>query len=102
MIKHRSTLLATTAGLSDTALRAALTKLISGEPCQPPPNSELGLRNLRDRISVPRDMGIHAARLLRAALEQTAGLSGSRLPAALPRRHRRDQDPTPFLVQNPC
>jgi len=102
VIKHRSTLLATTAGLSDTALRAALTKLISGEPCQPPPNSELGLRNLRDRISVPRDMGIHAARLLRAALEETAGLSGSRLPAALPRRHRRDQDPTPFLVQNPC
>ena len=102
VLKHRHTLLATTAGLSDTALRAALTKLISGEPCQPPPNSELGLRNLRDRISVPRDMGIHAARQLRAALEETAALSGSRLPAALPRRHRRDQDPAPFLVHNRC
>lgn len=102
VLKHRHTLLATTAGLSDTALRAALTKLISGEPCQPPPNSELGLRNLRDRISVPRDMGIHAARQLRAALEETAALSGSRLPAALPRRHRRDQDPASFLVHNRC
>ncbi len=102
VLKHRHTLLATTASLSDTALRAALTKLISGEPCQPPPNSELGLRNLRDRISVPRDMGIHAARQLRAALEETAALSGSRLPAALPRRHRRDQDPAPFLVHNRC
>ena len=102
VLNHRHTLLATTAGLSDTALRAALTKLISGEPCQPPPNSELGLRNLRDRISVPRDMGIHAARQLRAALEETAALSGSRLPAALPRRHRRDQDPAPFLVHNRC
>jgi len=102
VLKHRHTLLATTAGLSDPALRAALTKLISGEPCQPPPNSELGLRNLRDRISVPRDMGIHAARQLRAALEETAALSGSRLPAALPRRHRRDQDPAPFLVHNRC
>lgn len=102
VLKHRHILLATTAGLSDTALRAALTKLISGEPCQPPPNSELGLRNLRDRISVPRDMGIHAARQLRAALEETAALSGSRLPAALPRRHRRDQDPASFLVHNRC
>jgi glutathione S-transferase len=100
VLKHRHTLLATTPGLSDAALRAALTKLISGETITPPPHSELGLRQLRDRICVPRDMGIHAARLLRAALEETAALAGSRTPAPLPRRHRRDQDPAPFLVHS--
>ncbi|MCP9794352.1 glutathione S-transferase family protein [Synechococcus lacustris] len=100
VIKHRRTLLEHTPGLSDAALRSALTRLVTDDPCAPPPNSDLGLRNLRDRICVPRDMGIHAARLLRAALEQTAALAGSRLPAALPRRHRRDQNPAPFLVHS--
>ena len=39
----------------------------------PPASAAVGLRYLRDRISVPRDMS-HAARALRGALEATAAL----------------------------
>lgn len=84
----------------DAPLRSALTDLASGIPCPPPPGSAAALRYLRDRISVPRDMPLHAARQLRRALERTAGLDpsdpGAR-PAPLPVRDRRDQDPQPFL-----
>ena len=37
-----------------------------------PDNADLILRYVRDRISVPRDMGIWAAKILRTALEDTA------------------------------
>ena len=88
----------------DAALRAALAALIagSGEAAAPapPPGTAPALRYLRDRISVPRDMDLHAARALRTALEATA----RRDPAApmaggppIPLQHRRDQDPAPFL-----
>ncbi|MFM7264501.1 MAG: glutathione S-transferase family protein [Cyanobium sp.] len=84
----------------DAPLRAALTDLASGSPCPPPAGSAAALRHLCDRISVPRDMPLHAARQLRSALERTARLDptdpGAR-PAALPVRDRRDQDPRPFL-----
>ncbi|WP_255089454.1 MULTISPECIES: glutathione S-transferase family protein [unclassified Synechococcus] len=93
------------------ALRCALTRLIEGWPCQPPPGSALGLLYLRDRISVPRDMSLQAARALRQALTQTAAdqATGSQAmevqamgrqaggePIPLPNHHRRDQDPRPF------
>ncbi|MEB3171249.1 MAG: glutathione S-transferase N-terminal domain-containing protein, partial [Synechococcaceae cyanobacterium] len=84
----------------DAPLRAALTDLASGSPCPPPPGSAAALRHLRDRISVPRDMPLHAARQLRSALERTARLDPhdpSAQPAPLPVRDRRDQDPRPFL-----
>ncbi|MEB3275660.1 MAG: hypothetical protein VKM92_01725, partial [Cyanobacteriota bacterium] len=95
----------------DGALRTALMRLSTAEPgaaaAEPspplpaPPAATAGaLRDLRDRISVPRDMGLHAARALRTALEATAcqdpvdpGASGP----PLPQQHRRDQDPAPFL-----
>ena len=50
----------------DQPLRAALTSLISREACLPEPDSE-GLRYIRDRISVPRDMPILAARELKSS-----------------------------------
>jgi glutathione S-transferase len=56
-----------------------------------------GLRYWRDRISVPRDMSLHAARLMRAALERTAALAGDEQGPELPRQHRRDQNPQPFV-----
>ena len=88
------------AELFDPALRCALTRLATGEAAVPPALSAAGLRHLRDRISVPRDMPFHAARLLRQALEATARLDPATPTAQgdpIPSQHRRDQDPRPFL-----
>ncbi|MEM0979358.1 MAG: glutathione S-transferase C-terminal domain-containing protein, partial [Cyanobacteria bacterium P01_H01_bin.58] len=80
----------------DEALRCALTTLMTEEACIPPSGSDEGLRYLRDRINVPRDMSIYAAKRLRAALEQTAALVGERQGEPIPVNHRRDQDPAQF------
>lgn len=82
--------------LFDRALRCALTAMMTGETCEPPAGSDIALRHLRDRINVPRDMSIYAARRLRSALEQTAALVGDRQSPPLPVQHRRDQDPIYF------
>lgn len=84
----------------DQPLRSALTHLVTGRGVVPPPGSAAGLRHLRDRISVPRDMPLHAARCLRRSLETTARLDPLD-PAAqsepIPVAHRLDQNPAPFL-----
>lgn len=101
VLKHRQAIVAVNPCDSATfapALRAALTCMVTGEACPPPPGTELGLRYLRDRINVPRDMSIYAAKHLRTALEATAALSGDREPEPLPLSHRRDQDPARFLT----
>ncbi|MBD2720323.1 glutathione S-transferase family protein [Synechococcus sp. FACHB-909] len=104
VLRHRGPLLARNPLGSDgfdRPLRCALTRLITGQDCPPPPGSARGLRYLRDRISVPRDMPLHAARLLRRSLEATARLDPAAPSAAgepIPVQHRRDQDPSPFLA----
>jgi glutathione S-transferase len=104
VLRHRGALLARNPLGSDgfeRPLRCALTRLITGQDCPPPPGSARGLRYLRDRISVPRDMPLHAARLLRRSLEATARLDPADPSAAgepIPVQHRRDQDPSPFLA----
>ena len=111
MLRHRQRLLALNpegerrgAGAGerlDLALRCALTNLVApanAVTVAPPPGSAAGLRYWRDRISVPRDMSLHAARRLRAALETTAALAGDGRGPELPLRHRHDQDPAPFLA----
>lgn len=102
VIKHRRKLVAVNPAedaLFDEALRCALTRLIKQEPCSPPKGSDSALRYLRDRISVPRDMSIYAAKRLRQALEETAAMVGDRQGPPIPVQHRRDQDPTNFLGQ---
>jgi len=106
VLRHRRTLVARYGDGGDaesfaTALRCALTLLIRGSACPPPGGSAAGLRNLAQRISVPRDMPLHAARRLRQALLHTAALDplDPSAPAdLLPLHHRRDQDPQPFLL----
>lgn len=99
MIKHHANLIKVNPAedeLLDEALRCALTHLITDEVCTPPSGSDIGLRYLRDRISVPRDMSIYAAKRLKESLEMTAALVGNRQGTPIPVRHRRDQDPTNF------
>ncbi len=80
----------------DVALRSALTHLITGNSVTPPIGSAPGLRYLRDRVSVPRDMSIYAAKRLRESLELTAALVGTEQGPGIPIQHRRDQDPANF------
>ena len=104
VLKHRRTLTSRNPlpeARFDQALRCALSHLAQGKDIAPPPGSATGLRYLRDRISVPRDMPLHAARRLRQALERTAAmdpLDPTATGPALPLQHRRDQDPAPFLA----
>jgi glutathione S-transferase len=99
VLKHRTNIIRVNPAdddLMDHAVRCALTALIKGEDCQPLPGADAALRYLRDRINVPRDMSIYAARRLRAALESTAALVGDGQGTPIPINHRRDQDPANF------
>lgn len=99
VLKHRDNLIRVNPAedqLFEEALRCALTYLITGEECVPPTESAASLRYLRDRVSVPRDMSIYAAKRLRTALEHTASLVGEDQGAPIPVPHRRDQDPANF------
>ncbi|MFN9645868.1 MAG: glutathione S-transferase family protein [Cyanobacteriota bacterium] len=106
VLRHRAPILARNPLPPDRfapALRCALTALVAGpgETPMPPPGSAPGLRYLRDRISVPRDMPLHSARRLRQALEATAQrdpLDPGAPSVPIPMQHRRDQDPQPFLA----
>lgn len=99
VLKHKDNIIQANpaeASLFDEALRCALTTLMTDEACEPPKGSDRALRYLRDRINVPRDMSIHAAKRLRTALEATAALAGNNQGPPIPVRHRRDQDPLLF------
>ena len=101
VIKHRHNMIRVNPAddqLFDEALRCALTNLITDQVCTPPPDSDIALRYLRDRVNVPRDMSIYAAKRLRESLEKTAALVGDRQSPPLPTKHRRDQDPHSFKL----
>ena len=101
VIKHRHNIIKVNPAdnqLFDEALRCALMTMMTGESCTPPANSDAALRYLRDRINVPRDMSIYAAKRLRTALEQAAALVGDAQPEPIPVRHRYDQNPVNFIA----
>ncbi|XHX79740.1 MAG: glutathione S-transferase family protein [Stenomitos frigidus ULC029] len=99
VIKHRANLIRVNPAddrLMDEALRCALTNLMTNQLCPPPAGSDSALRYLRDRVNVPRDMSIYAAKRFRSALETTAALVGDRQGPPIPVQHRRDQNPVEF------
>ena len=56
----------------DKALRATLTYMMTIEETEKIPNgSEVGLKYIKERINIPRDMPIWSARRLREALGET-------------------------------
>jgi glutathione S-transferase len=107
-IKHRRNLIAANAvadkALVDEALRCALTNLAnsssnSDAPLVAPPkgsDAAAALRYVRDRVNVPRDMSLWAARRIRSALEATAALAGPGQGPPIPTQHRKDQNPLAF------
>ena len=100
VLKHRDNIIKVNPAkneIFEVALRCALTYMMTEKDCSPPANSEIALRYLRDRISIPRDMSIYAGKRLRTALEYTAQLIGPRQPEPIPVRHRRDQNPLNFI-----
>uniref|UniRef100_A0A7S0DFP9 Uncharacterized protein n=1 Tax=Amorphochlora amoebiformis TaxID=1561963 RepID=A0A7S0DFP9_9EUKA len=89
----------------NTALLATLTLLAKGEmkkKVKLGKDSDVALRYIRDRINVPRDMSIFAARKLRGALEATAKTCGEREGPSISLTHRRDQNPIPFRKFESC
>ena len=99
VIKHRANIIRVNPAdnaLVDEALRCALTLMMTRQACPPPQGSDVALRYLRDRINVPRDMSIYAAKRLRESLEATAALAGDQQGPPIPVKHRRDQNPAEF------
>jgi glutathione S-transferase len=98
-VKHHANLIRVNPAddrLVDAALRCALTKMMTDSNCIPEKGSDAALRYIRDRINVPRDMSIYAAKRLRTALEATAVLVGDAQGTPIPFNHRRDQNPLEF------
>ena len=71
--------------------------MITGEVLMPKKISGISLRYLKNRISVPRDMPIISARLLRQSLNKIELLSDINEIDKIPFRHRYDQDPINFI-----
>ena len=81
----------------DESLRSALTHMITGEVIIPEKLSGKSLRYLKNRISVPRDMPIISARLLRQSLNKIELQSDDTELDKIPLNHRYDQDPKNFI-----
>ena len=70
--------------------------MITGEVLIPKKLSGISLKFLKNRISVPRDMPIISARLLRQSLNKIELLSNNNEIDKIPLNHRYDQDPRNF------
>jgi len=100
-LKHREAVIAANCvqdkAKVDEALRHALTTLVSGEICGVVDKEmATALLYIRDRVNVPRDMSVWAARRMRAALSQTAEAAGPVKVLPIPFENRYDQQPAQF------
>ncbi len=82
--------------LFEESLRSALTHMITGEVYEPQYNAGKSIRYLKNRISVPRDMPVISARILRKSLNKIESFSNNKDIEKIPIRHRYDQDPQNF------
>jgi len=71
--------------------------MITDEVVIPKKLSGKSLRYLKNRISVPRDMPVVSARLLRQSLNKIESLCDINESDKIPLKHRYDQDPRNFI-----
>lgn len=101
IIKHKKNIINTNPCENNTfeeSLRSALTYMLTGKTNEIQGFGAVGLRYLRDRISVPRDMPLISARLVRQSLEKVASSSKPKEVYPLNKKHRFDQDPKKFKL----
>ena len=60
--------------------------------------SFISINYLKNRISVPRDMPVISARLLRQSINKIKSLSTNSIIDEIPVKHRYDQDPAKFIL----
>ena len=82
--------------LFEESLRSALTYMVTGELYRPQYIAGEAIKYLKNRISVPRDMPVISARILRQSLNKIESLSDNKDIEQIPVRHRYDQDPRNF------
>ena len=82
----------------EESLRSALTYMITSEINKVSGEAVISIKYLKNRISVPRDMPIISARLLRQALNKIESPSVNSKIDKIPNKHRYDQDPSRFLL----
>ena len=83
-------------GLFEESLRSTLTYMVTGEVYKPQYNAGESIKYLKNRISVPRDMPVISARILRQSLNKIESISDNKDIEKIPVRHRYDQDPRNF------
>ena len=99
VLKHKENLIKVNPynkGLFEESLRSTLTYMVTGELYKPQYNAGESIKYLKNRISVPRDMPVISARILRQSLNKIESLSDNKDIEKIPVRHRYDQDPRNF------
>ena len=84
--------------LFEESLRAALTHMITSEINEVPKKASTSINYLKNRISVPRDMPIISARILRQSLNKIVPTDVTSMFDNIPLKHRYDQDPVKFIL----
>ena len=82
--------------LFEESLRSVLTYMVTGDVITPKYVGTKSLRYLKNRISVPRDMPIISARLLRQTLKKFEDPNANIELDTIPVNHRFDQNPSNF------
>ena len=84
--------------LLEESLRSALTYMITSEINEVPNNAVISINYLKNRISVPRDMPLISARILRQSLNKIESTNVNSQIDTIPENHRYDQDPAKFIL----
>ena len=84
--------------LFEESLRSALTFMITSEINEFQSKAVVSINYLKNRISVPRDMPLISARILRQSLNKIESNSVNSKIDKIPEKHRYDQDPAKFIL----